>query len=242
MDIWQDCGILLTQKRHGERGVILTFLTQNHGKVSGYARDARFLPGCLYAVTWSGRLAQHLGNWRQIEAHHAPPRPMSHHLWTYGLASLLETTYTVLAERDTCPEIYAALACGVSHPVETCVEGVLLFEYHLLSHLGFGLDWRTCAVTGRTEGLCYVSPKTGRAVTAEGATGYETRLLPLPLFFWYASRGGSYQTPSASEILQALDLCTHFLTRACDSMGKSLPMVRSLFDQSCRRVFALRAS
>ena len=35
-------------------------------------------------------------------------------------------------------------------------------------------------MTGATEGLAYVSPKTGRAVTAEGAGDWADRLLPLP--------------------------------------------------------------
>ena len=52
----------------------------------------------------------------------------------------------------------------------------------LLSDLGYGLDLSACAVTGRTDNLAYVSPKTGRAVTAEGAGAWAARLLPLPGF------------------------------------------------------------
>ena len=37
-----------------------------------------------------------------------------------------------------------------------------------------------CAVTGATEGLAYVSPKSGRAVSVEGAGEWADRLLPLP--------------------------------------------------------------
>jgi outer membrane protein assembly factor BamA len=48
--------------------------------------------------------------------------------------------------------------------------------------LGYGLDLSACAVTGRTEGLSYVSPRTGRAVTREGAGIWPARLLPLPGF------------------------------------------------------------
>jgi DNA repair protein RecO (recombination protein O) len=35
-------------------------------------------------------------------------------------------------------------------------------------------------VTGATRGLAYVSPKSGRAVSAEGAGEWADRLLPLP--------------------------------------------------------------
>ena len=44
----------------------------------------------------------------------------------------------------------------------------LRWELRLLEELGFGLDLSACAVTGATEGLAFVSPKTGRAVSWRG--------------------------------------------------------------------------
>ena len=38
----------------------------------------------------------------------------------------------------------------------------------------------SCAVTGATEGLAYVSPRTGRAVTRAAAGEWADRLLPRP--------------------------------------------------------------
>ena len=46
--------------------------------------------------------------------------------------------------------------------------------------MGYGLDLSSCAVTGTTEKLVYVSPKSGRAVSAKGAGDWAERLLPLP--------------------------------------------------------------
>ncbi len=47
----------------------------------------------------------------------------------------------------------------------------------LLEELGFGLDLSKCAVTGVTDDLMYVSPRTGRAVSAEAGEPYKDRLL-----------------------------------------------------------------
>ena len=45
----------------------------------------------------------------------------------------------------------------------------LAWEMCLLDELGFGLDLSACAVTGVHEGLAYVSPRSGRAVSAQAA-------------------------------------------------------------------------
>ena len=52
----------------------------------------------------------------------------------------------------------------------------------MLSELGFGLDLSECAVTGKRMDLIYVSPKTGRAVSADAGKEWKKKLLPLPKF------------------------------------------------------------
>ena len=56
------------------------------------------------------------------------------------------------------------------------------WELALLGRLGFGLDLSACAATGLVEDLIYVSPKSGRAVSAGAGAPYRSRLLPLPAF------------------------------------------------------------
>ena len=66
--------------------------------------------------------------------------------------------------------------------VENLGAGLARFELMLLEELGFGLDLSSCAVTGATTSLTHVSPKSGRAVSAEAAAPYAERLLALPAF------------------------------------------------------------
>ena len=56
------------------------------------------------------------------------------------------------------------------------------FEAQILAECGFQLDLSCCAVTGVTDDLVYVSPKSGRAVSAEAGAPWRDRLLPLPPF------------------------------------------------------------
>jgi DNA repair protein RecO (recombination protein O) len=52
----------------------------------------------------------------------------------------------------------------------------------MLGELGFGLDLESCAATGETTGLIYVSPKSGSAVSRAAGEPWRERLLRLPPF------------------------------------------------------------
>ena len=100
-------------------------------------------------------------------------------------------------------------------------ETYVRFELLLLQELGFALDLASCAVTGATDDLAYVSPRTGRAV-ARGAVGdLAARLLPLPPFL-------VADVPATEADLRAgLRLSGHFLARqALAPADKTLPAVR----------------
>ena len=62
------------------------------------------------------------------------------------------------------------------------LEGYVRWELGLLQAAGFRLDLASCAVSGVTDRLAHVSPKSGRAV-AEGEAGeFAGRMLALPRF------------------------------------------------------------
>ncbi|HET6469532.1 MAG TPA: DNA repair protein RecO C-terminal domain-containing protein, partial [Geminicoccaceae bacterium] len=82
------------------------------------------------------------------------------------------------------------------------------FELALLAELGFGLDLSACAATGAAEGLAYVSPKSGRAVSRAGAGSYADRLLPLPGFLV-----GAGEPADDEAVLEGLRLTGYFLRR-----------------------------
>jgi len=88
--------------------------------------------------------------------------------------------------------------------------------------MGFALDLTCCAVTGARDDLAYVSPRTGRAVSAAGARGYEDKLLPLPPCLL-----GAGDAPNA-EIAEALRVTGHFLHREIGPQrpGQPVPPAR----------------
>ena len=88
--------------------------------------------------------------------------------------------------------------------------GPLLIRWELgvLSELGFGLDLSCCAATGVTEDLIYVSPRSGRAVSATAGKPYHDKLLPLPAFLV-----GNGQNVTIEDVRDGLNLTEFFLER-----------------------------
>ena len=103
---------------------------------------------------------------------------------------------------------------------------VARFEARILAECGFALDLDSCAATGVREDLIYVSPKSGRAVSAAAGAEWRDRLLPLPAFL----RGGETPTPGPAEIADAFRLTGYFLDRDLFSpRGLPLPDSRRAF-------------
>ncbi len=90
----------------------------------------------------------------------------------------------LLPEREPHPRLYEAMRVVLDALEDAGTWPALLvrWELGLLDELGFGLDLARCAVTGTTEDLIYVSPKTGRAVSRAAGLAYRDRLLALPVF------------------------------------------------------------
>jgi DNA repair protein RecO (recombination protein O) len=141
-----------------------------------------------------------------------------------------------LPEREAHPRVFEGLLHLIAHlsQGEEVLSDLIRWETLLLADLGYGLDLASCAVTGETAGLAFVSPKTGRAVTAAGAGIWTSRLLRLPSFLV----GGDEAAPA--DWRDGLRLTGHFLER--DAFGhhhRPLPAARRmLYD----RVAALAAS
>jgi DNA repair protein RecO (recombination protein O) len=113
------------------------------------------------------------------------------------LTAICAVAEGALPEREPMPRIFAGLLRLIPRlPLgEQLLAELIRWELVVLSDLGYGLDLSACAVTGRTGGLAHVSPRTGRAVTHEGAGQWAARLLPLPAFLVDTPSGDLADTP-----------------------------------------------
>ena len=186
---WQDEAVVLALRPHGETSVIAEVFTPLHGRHAGIVRGGTsrkiapmLQPGAQIAVVWKARLEEHLGSFTVEPIRSRAAMAMADRLALAGLNAVTALLSVVMAERDPHPALYARSIdlLDLLDQGEIWPLAYLQWELALLEEMGFGLDLATCAVTGSAEGLIYVSPRSGRAVSAAGAGDWADRMLPLP--------------------------------------------------------------
>ncbi|MEC9344125.1 MAG: DNA repair protein RecO [Pseudomonadota bacterium] len=217
---WNDQGVILGLRRHGEGSVIVEAMTPRHGRHLGLVRGGRsaqmrsvLQAGNSVRLTWRARLDEHLGNYAVEAETLRAATLMQSGLGLYGLQTLANHL-RLLPERDPHLSLYQAGLVILDHldEPEKAARLMIRFELALLDELGFGLDLSQCAATGTRGDLAYVSPKTGRAVSREGAGQWADRLLALPPFL-APSQARVEETPLADQLDQGFRLAGHFLAR-----------------------------
>ena len=242
---WTDEAIILGTRRHGENAVILEVMSRSHGRHTGLVRGGRssrlqpvLQPGNGVEVTWKARLESHMGQFTLELTTSRAAALMARPMGTYGMQFIAELT-RLLPERDPHPYIYQALSVIVDEFKEGDVAGELMVRYELalLSELGFRLELDQCAATGSNENLIYVSPKSGRAVSAEAGKPWHDRLLPLPAFL----RGEATSNRlDMEELEQGFALTAFFLERhVYHPNGTQPPHIRQNFIEALRRDLSL---
>lgn len=226
---WQDTGIILSVRKHGETSCIVHVLTAEHGRHAGFvhggnskAKRPILQIGNEVSLTWRSRVSDQLGNYTvDLSKSHAAklmtkPDPL------LALRSACAMANDTLPERHSYPGIYQGLLALIEALEQNVwAEAYVIWELNLLKALGFGLHLGHCAVTGATQGLSHVSPRTGRAVTAKGAGEHVDKLLTLPSFLTGQS------SDDIGELADGFALTTHFLRRFIFyPMEKDLPEVR----------------
>ncbi len=222
---WRDQGVLLSMRPHGESAAIIEVLTALHGRHAGVVRGggsrkmaAMLQPGSGVQLDWRARLDDHIGTFT-VEPLQSRAHLLADRLALAGLMSICSLLRTALPEREPYPALWA-VTLGLLDALgqEGWTSAYLRWELRLLEELGFGLDLESCAVTGATEGLVYVSPKTGRAVSRAGAGDWADRLLPMPP----GLQGGAVLTPA--DVTAGLRLTGFFLDRGLRPVLNDRPL------------------
>lgn len=237
---WRDQGILLSARRHGETSSIIEMFTPAHGRHLGVVRGGTsrkiapiLQPGAQLDVAWRARLEDHIGSFTVEPVRSRAAVVMADRLALAGLNAVTGLLSFCLPEREVHTALYARTETllDLLGQSEVWPLAYLQWEVGLLEDMGYALDLSACAVTGAAEGLCYVSPKSGRAVSAQGAGDWADRLLPLPDVL----RGQG--EAADAEILQAFQTTGYFLDAhlARDLGGKPLPEARARFVAAFRR-------
>jgi DNA repair protein RecO (recombination protein O) len=236
---WRDEGIILGVRSHGETSAIAEVLTAEHGRCLGLVRGGRsrtlrpvLQPGNHVALTWRARLEEHLGHY-QIEPLHLQAGLIIDEPLRLMALSSLTALAQLLPEREPHPRMFNALQVvleAIDHD-EIWPALLVRWELGLLEELGFGLDLSECVATGNRSDLVYVSPKSGRAVSAAAGQAYHDRLFALPGFL----KGGGEGTPQA--VLDGLRLTGFFLERhVFVPRGAAMPQARIMLQERMMQI------
>ncbi len=240
---WRDEGLLIGVRRHGETSVIVEIMTRHHGRHLGMVRGGRsrrlqplLQPGNSVDIVWRARLEEHLGA-MILE----PLKIRAAAIIESGLAlqgvNLVAANLRLLPEREPLPALHETAELVADHLAIAEIGPALLvrMELAVLAELGFGLDLASCAVTGATQDLVYVSPKSGRAVCRSAGEAWRDRLLALPAFLL-----GAPGEVTAADVAAGLALTGYFLERdVYRARGLPAPEARHAFlaELSRRRGF-----
>lgn len=237
---WREEALLLNVRAHGETSAIVTVFARDHGVYSGVVRGGQsrkmapvLQSGAQVDVTWRARLEDHIGSFVVEPLRSRAANVLGGRLALAGASSVMALLYFALPEREAHKELYDRTIplMDLLGQDDLWPLAYLRWEMAFLADLGFGLHLEDCAVTGSQSDLVYVSPKSGRAVSLQGAGEWADRLLPLP----GCMRGEG--DASDAEVLRALDTTGYFLhSRLAEGqVGKPLPDARQRFLDRLRK-------
>ena len=166
-------GYIIKLRNQGEKSLIATLVCPEHGKIVGFINGAHskrglgvYQLGNYISFNAYARVAENMLSLKGVElveAHTADFMLNTDKI--EALSSLCRLLDVCVAENDNLGRFYKVVKDFFKHiNDDNWLVYYSYFEYYLLDFLGVGLDISECAVTGKTEGLSYVSPKTGRAV------------------------------------------------------------------------------
>lgn len=239
MEQWSDQGIVLSARRHGEGGAVVALLTENNGRHMGYVHGAMsskkrgFLQaGSQVKAHWSARISDSLGTFSLEPEAGLPDGVLDDSLKLAALLSACSLCDAALPEREGAGGLYHGfIALMEILQTEHWGAAYVMWEISLLRELGFHLELDKCAGGGDVETLCYVSPKTGRAVSKAQAAPYKEKLLVLPSFLRPEAMREE-DAGSAEDIALGLKMTAYFLEHwAFIHHAKGIPEPRVMFEE-----------
>jgi len=236
MNQLNDNGIILSVRPHGEGGAVVQVLSEDHGKCGGYVNGATsstrlrsiLQQGNIISFDWQSKTDGQLGRFDiELETNIAmriidTPKAI---LAVQSLCGLMDM---FLPDREEHPSLFNG-TCGFLNLLQNdqWPAAYIMWEMAFLKELGYGIDMTKCAVTGVTDNLTHISPKSGRAVCETEAEPYKSKLLKIPQFL----RGEGL---ADNDIDKGLKLTNYFLMHRLlqHSSFKELPNSRMQLENS----------
>ena len=208
-------GILINIKPFSERDAVAHIFTHDNGVLVGMLRGAvvakknKPLVGQFGRVSWNARLDSQLGVFHFENEKNLSAALMLNADLLKIMNCVFALIYTLIPERESYNDLYEKTFAllndlnGTDNPWDLYLD----WEINLLRDLGYALDLTKCSGCQKTDGLCYLSPKTGRAVCRDCGEPYKEKLYKLPV---------------------DLNVTKKFLCDVCETQGIKIPQIRKM--------------
>ncbi len=180
-----DDGLFLYSKNFGENLKILYILSKNNGLVKGLSRFSKSKKHNLInfdkiKFSWSSRDHNALGfiNFEQQDSN-----SFDDYILSIIKASASELCIKFLPLWEKNLDIYNDILdlSYIQLKSHSYVIGKYInWEINFLKNLGYGLNIKLCSVSGKTEDVYFISPKTGNAVTFNVGKKFSKQLFKIP--------------------------------------------------------------
>ena len=211
----ESSGILINMRPFSERDIVAHIFTKDTGVLVGMlrggviARKNKPLIGQYGMVSWNARLDSQLGVF-----HWEPEKNLSVSLMLNNdLLKIMNAIFalidTLIPEREPYNNLYVYTLQLLQDLAlsQSPYNDYLNWEIKLLRELGYALDLSKCSGCQSVDNLCYLSPKTGRAVCVNCGEPYKNRLYKLPI---------------------DLSITAKFIDGICSAQGVDVPVARKI--------------
>lgn len=211
----ESVGILINLYPFSERDMVARIFTKDAGVLVGLLRGAviakknKPLLGQYGNVCWNARLDSQLGVFHWESEKNLSVKLMLNSDSLKIMNAVFSLIYTLIPERESYENLYQRTLNLLQKlpDSESPYDLYLNWEMGLLGDLGYALDLSKCSGCGRTDNLCYISPKTGRAVCCDCGLPYKDKLYKMPV---------------------SLNILGHFIDNICAVQGVEIPIARKI--------------
>ena len=188
-----DDGIIISSKKHGENSLIIKILSKNHGICNIYAKNAvnsksytKYQIGNLvffdlYAKNDNVLAYAKIENLESFSSKYILEFNKLQIIIYFSL--IISQNFMDLDPNQDLFNVFLEFLRNLDQNNRNILANIVKLELKLLEIFGYGLDLSNCAVTFSDMDLCFISPKSGKAVSKKAAVGYEDKLLKLTDFF-----------------------------------------------------------
>jgi len=229
----KDCGIILSVKKYSENSLIVKILSKDHGIFSGFIKGAisnkknvpNYQIANLVEFTWKSKTIDNLGFFNLELSKSYLAKIIFDNLKLNCIKAIFSIINDNILEREPHPELFADLLRfldKIDDDESNFLANYVRLELGILQILGYGIDISSCALTGVTNDLYFISPRSGRAACKEAGLKYQDKLLRLPEFLTK-----NVNEISKEDIFLGLNLTNFFLTKYLMTDSKDFFNLRS---------------